>query len=450
MNCDAVILAAGLGTRMKSSLPKVLHPLLERPMLQWSVMTCRAATGRDPYVVVGPEIEDPSEGVEGDVHAVLQAERLGTGHAAMQAGAQLRGKSEYVLVVNADNPLFRVKTLRALIDAQQNNDGPFTILTAHSSRSRGFGRVLRDDAGSVLGVVEEAHAGPEELKIKELNVGGYCYRAAWLWERLPRLPISPKGEYYLTDLIALAVEEGESIATLSVDDPEEVIGINNRAHLAEAEEALRGRINDEWLRAGVTMVDPSTTYIGPDVKIGPDTTIHPNTHLRGSTVVGEACTLGPNTSIRDSILGERCRVTFSVLEGCRLAEDVDVGPFAHVRKGSKLKRGVHMGNFGEVKNSTLGEGVKMGHFSYIGDATIGDDVNIGAGTITCNFDGRRKHPTEIEQGAFIGSDTMLVAPVRVGKGARTGAGAIVTRDIPASSVAVGMPARVIRKVEPGE
>jgi bifunctional UDP-N-acetylglucosamine pyrophosphorylase/glucosamine-1-phosphate N-acetyltransferase len=434
---------------MKSSLPKVLHPLLGRPMLQWSITACRGATGRDPYVVVGPEIPDPADAAGVDAHPILQSERLGTGHAAMQASDRLRGKSEYVLVVNADNPLLQPDTLRALIEAQQRNEGPLTILTTRSPKSRGFGRVLRDEAGRVRGVVEEAHATPEELAIEELNVGGYCYLASWLWENLPRLPMSPKGEYYLTDLIALAVEQGEKVEALTLEDSQEVIGVNNRAHLAEAEKALRRRINRKWLQAGVTMLDPAATYIGPDVEIGRDTTLHPNTHLQGRTVLGESCSIGPDTRIRDSVLGDRCRVEHSVLEGCRLAEDVDVGPFAHVRQGAVLERGVHMGNFGEVKNSTLGEGVKMGHFSYIGDATIGDKVNIGAGTITCNFDGQRKHHTQVEQGAFIGSDTMLVAPVRVGKGARTGAGAVVTRDIPASSVAVGMPARVIRKVESG-
>jgi bifunctional UDP-N-acetylglucosamine pyrophosphorylase/glucosamine-1-phosphate N-acetyltransferase len=451
MNCEAVILAAGLGTRMNSNKPKVLHPLLGQPMLQWSVRACRAATNRIPYVVVGPEIQDElAELVDEEVETVLQSERLGTGHATMQAGERLRGKSDCVLVVNADNPLFRSETLRQLIKAQNENPGPLTILTAHASSSRGFGRVLRDENGVVQGVVEEAHASLEQLSIEELNVGGYCYRASWLWENLPRLPLSPKGEYYLTDLVALAVKQGERVNTIAVEDPGEVIGINNRRHLAEAESALRERINLQWLEAGVTMIDPDVTYIGPDVQIGRDTTLFPNTILTGKTIVGEACTLGPNTSIEDSTIGDQCHIQFSVLEEAVLAQQVDVGPFAHIRRGSVLGRGVHMGNFGELKNSALGDGVKMGHFSYIGDATIGDNVNIGAGTVTCNFDGKHKHRTQVEQDAFIGSDTMLVAPVRVGKGARTGAGAVVTRDVPDSTVAVGIPARVIRKVDSGE
>jgi bifunctional UDP-N-acetylglucosamine pyrophosphorylase/glucosamine-1-phosphate N-acetyltransferase len=230
----------------------------------------------------------------------------------------------------------------------------------------------------------------------------------------------------------------------------EIIGVNTREHLAQAEEAMRKRTNRHWMLAGVTILDPSATYIGPDVKLATDTIILPNTHLEGKTVVGSSCRLGPNTIIRDSTLGARCHVEASVVEGAVLEEDVEVGPFAHLRSGAKLHRGVHVGNFSEVKNSTLGAGVKMGHFSYIGDATVGEDVNIGAGTITCNFDGERKHPTEIGNNAFIGSDTMLVAPVRVGRGSRTGAGSVVTRDVPDWAVAVGIPARVIRRLEERE
>jgi bifunctional UDP-N-acetylglucosamine pyrophosphorylase/glucosamine-1-phosphate N-acetyltransferase len=436
---------------MNSELPKVLHPLLGQPMLKWSVRACRAATGNPPYVVVGPEIRgDVAERIDEELHTVLQSERLGTGHAAMQAGEVLRGETDLVLIVNADNPLFRSDTLRDLVHKQREDDGPLTILTAHASDSRGFGRVLRNEHGDIQGVVEEAHASPEQLSIEEYNVGGYCCRAAWLWENLPRLPLSPKGEYYLTDLVALAVEQGEHVGALAVEDPQEVIGINNRRHLAEAEYALRRRINRRWLEAGVSMIDPDATYIGPGVQIGKDTTILPNTILMGDTRIGGNCTLGPNTSIKSCTIGDGCHIRFSVLEQAELAEGVDVGPFAHIRSGSVLGPNVHMGNFGEVKNSTLGAGVKMGHFSYIGDATIGENVNIGAGTITCNFDGRRKHRTQVGEGAFIGSDTMLVAPVKVGKGARTGAGAVVTRDVPDASVAVGVPARVIRKVDPGE
>ncbi len=261
------------------------------------------------------------------------------------------------------------------------------------------------------------------------------------------MPLSSKGEYYLTDLVAMAVKEGKGLGIAITDDLDEAIGVNTREHLAEAEGALRRRIQSRWMLAGVTLQDPASTYIGPEVSLGADTVVLANTHLEGKTSVGKGCRLGPNTRIRDSVLGDGCSVEASVLEGARLDEQVEVGPFAHLRPGAHLMRGVHVGNFGEVKDSTLGPGSKMGHFSYVGNAEIGAQVNIGAGTITCNFDGEKKHPTTIGDGAFIGSDTMLVAPVKVGKGARTGAGAVVTKDVPDDSVAVGIPARVIRKLK---
>jgi bifunctional UDP-N-acetylglucosamine pyrophosphorylase/glucosamine-1-phosphate N-acetyltransferase len=250
--------------------------------------------------------------------------------------------------------------------------------------------------------------------------------------------------------VELAVRDGFEVKTLSLAYPTEAIGINQRVHLAEAEAVLRQRINTYWMLEGVTLLDPESTYIEAEVTLGQDTVIYPNTYLQGKSVIGEGCTIGPNTIIRDSQIGAGCQIFFSVVEKAILEENVDVGPYAHLRKGAHLAKGVHMGNFGEVKNSYLGPGTKMGHFSYIGDATIGEGVNIGAGTITCNYDGEKKNPTEIGEGVFIGSDTMLVAPVKVGKGARTGAGAVVTRDIPPYSLAVGVPARVIRKLNEGD
>jgi len=447
MKIEAVILAAGLGTRMESELPKVLHLLGGRPLIAWTVAACQEATGRKPYIVVGPDAEEIRHVLSVEAHFIEQVERLGTGHALLQLADQLRGKSNLVLVVNADLPLLRPESLRYLIEQQESNPGPFTLLSAISDQSRGFGRVERDRNGVAVGIVEQAHATPEQLALRELNVGAYCYQADWLWDHLPKLPLSPKGEYYLTDLVAMAATEGGQVSVSSVEDLDEIIGINTREHLAQAEVALRRRINRSWMLAGVSMLDPESTYIGPEVQLGPDTILLPNTHIEGRTTVGVACRLGPNTIVRDSTIGDHCLVEVSVLEGATLEDEVEVGPFAHLRQGAYLGRGVHMGNFGEVKDSKLGPGVKMGHFSYVGDATIGEGANIGAGTITCNFDGERKHKTEIGPGAFIGSDTMLVAPVRVGRGARTGAGAVVTRDVPDGSVAVGIPARVIRKVK---
>ncbi|MCH7663498.1 MAG: bifunctional UDP-N-acetylglucosamine diphosphorylase/glucosamine-1-phosphate N-acetyltransferase GlmU, partial [Chloroflexi bacterium] len=357
----------------------------------------------------------------------------------------LQNKTDFVIATSADLPLLTVETFRMLVEEQQSNNGPMTILTMIADSPRGFGRIVRDEDQHVIGIVEEAQATPEQFEINELNVGAYCFQSSWLWDALQRISLSPKGEYYLTDLVAIAVNDGLDVNALTLNDTTEAIGINNRAHLAEAEAALRQRINQLWMLSGVTILDPDTTYIHTDVIIGQDTIIMPNTFLQGATTIGENCTLGPNTIITDTQIGDQCNILASVLEEAILENSVEIGPYCHLRKGSHLASGVHMGNFGEVKNSYLDRGVKMGHFSYIGDATIGENVNIGAGTITANYDGVNKHRTEIGADAFIGSDTMLVAPLKIGSGARTGAGSVVTKDVPDNTVVVGIPARAIRK-----
>jgi bifunctional UDP-N-acetylglucosamine pyrophosphorylase/glucosamine-1-phosphate N-acetyltransferase len=331
------------------------------------------------------------------------------------------------------------------VETQRLNPGPLSLLTVSADDPRGFGRIVRNSDGTVAEIVEEYVATPEQRAIKELNVGAYCFQADWLWEALQRIEKNPKkGEYYLTDIV---VRDNLPVQAVVHDDFIETIGINSRVHLSEAEAALRMRINREHMLNGVSMMDPASTYIEVAVKIGRDTTIMPNTYLHGNTEIGEGNVIGPNTIIRDSKIGNHCKVLASDLEGAIVEDDVDMGPFARLRKGAHLKSHVHMGNFGEVKDSTLSEGVKMGHFSYIGNATIGANTNIGAGTITANFDGEKKNPTEIGEDVFIGSDTMLIAPVKLGDGARTGAGAIVTKNVPEDTLVVGMPARAIRKVE---
>ncbi len=447
MNCDSVILAAGLGTRMKSRKTKVLHPLSEKPLIWWAVQSARAATGRNPLVVIGSEDREVQEVIGEYADCVEQVERLGTGHAVLQTMDRLRGKSDLLLVTLGDMPFLSKESLQELIQTQMKNQGAISLLTAHVSTSRGFGRILRDEGGMITGIIEEAHATQEQLAIKEVNVSAYCFRADWLWNRLPDLPLSPKGEYYLTDVVGLAVADGSPIAWMETKDENEIIGINTREHLAEAQRVMRERINHKWMLSGVTIVDPATTMIGPDVEIGMDTTILPNTIIEGKTSIGEDCTLGPNSVLRDSSLMDRCRVFMSVVEGATLEEDVDIGPYAHLRKGAYLCRGVHMGNFGEVKNSTLKPGVKMGHFSYVGDAVVGENTNVSAGVITCNFDGESKHETEIGENVFLGSDTMLVAPVKLGRGSRTGAGSVVTKDVPEHTLVAGVPARGIRKLD---
>jgi bifunctional UDP-N-acetylglucosamine pyrophosphorylase/glucosamine-1-phosphate N-acetyltransferase len=447
MRLSAVILAAGQGTRMKSNLPKVLHPILGKPMACYTLEAARQVTQSTPVMVIGHAAEQVRQVLGDQAEYVLQQPQLGTGHAVMQAEPLLAGKSDLILVIYADMPLLTAQTLGKLVEKARSHAGPVSMLTVTASEARGFGRILRDGHGQVRGIVEEAQATAEQLSIHELNPGMYCFRADWLWEALKRIQISPKGEYYLTDLVGMAVDEGADVQTLDVEDLSEVIGINNRVHLAQAETLMRQRINQAWMLAGVSMVDPASVYIEPGVTLGQDTVLWPGTYLHGSTQVGAGCVIGPDTIIRDSKVGDDCILLASVLEGALLEDHVEMGPYCHLRKGAHLCRGVHMGNFGEVKNSTLGPGAKMGHFSYLGDASVGAKANIGAGTITCNYDGEHKYPTEIGEGAFIGSDTMLVAPVKVGVGAKTGAGAVVTTDIPPHTLAVGVPARVIKELK---
>ena len=446
MKVTAVLLAAGQGTRMRSKLPKVLHPLLGRPMAMYALKTAQQVTGARPVVVIGHQADAIQTALAGQADFVLQKPQLGTGHAVQQAESLLCDQSDLLLVTYADMPLITSETLSGLVQAQETHSGPVTMLTLVSEDPRGFGRVLRDQSGRVQAIVEQAQATEEQLAIRELNAGIYCFRADWLWQALRRVPLSPKGEYYLTDIVEIAVEDGLSVQAYQIEDVDEAVGINTRVHLAQAEALLRRRINLHWMSEGVTLIDPASTYIEPDVSIGQDTVIWPNTYLQGQTLIGQDCSLGPNSVIRDSHLGDRCKVFASVVESAIMESDVDIGPFAHLRKGAHLAKGVHMGNYGEVKNAYLGPGVKMGHFSYIGDATIGEDVNIGAGTITCNYDGTSKNHTEIGNGAFIGSDTMLVAPLKIGERARTGAGAVVTKDVPPDTLAVGVPARSVRKL----
>lgn len=445
MSIASIILAAGLGKRMHSTMPKVLHPLAGKPMLQYSIEAAAGVSTQPPVVVIGNGAEEVRRVVGDAAQFALQAEQLGTAHAVLAAESLVKGTAELVVVITADMPLITAATLQKLAAAQAKHTGPATMLTVIQDEARGFGRVLRRADGSVAEIVEEAVATPEQLRVKELNPSLYCFRSDWLWDALRRVSLSPKGEYYLTDVIGIAVQDGLAVQALLLVDPAEAMGINTRVHLAEAEVLLRRRINTAWMLAGVTIVDPQSTYIEPTVKIAADTTLQPNTHLGGATEIGSRCVIGPNTIIKDTRIGNDCTILASVLEGAVVEDHVEMGPFGHLRKGAHLAEGVHMGNFGEVKNAYLGPGVKMGHFSYLGDAEIGAEVNIGAGTITCNFDGVRKNKTEIGENAFIGSDTMLVAPVKIGKDARTGAGAVVTHDVPEGEVVVGVPARPLRK-----
>lgn len=451
MKLAAVVLAAGQGTRMKSQIPKVLHPIAGKPMVNWVLETV-SETGAEPIVlVIGHGADQVRQSVGTRAMFVEQTEQRGTGHAVLQARDTLRGKADTILVTYGDMPLLKPTTLQPLVARHAATRATITMLTLIADDSMAFGRIVRDADQRVIGIVEEADATPAQLAIKELNCGVYCFDAEWLWSHLDQLkPSGKKSEYYLTDLVAIAVSERCAIETIVSRDVDEMIGVNTRVQLAQAEKIIRTRINEMWMLAGVTLTDPATTYIDATVEIGPDTIIEPNTYLRGKTKIGANCQIGPNTIIRDSQIGDECKILSSDLTQAIVEDRVQMGPFARLRPGAHLARGVKVGNFGEVKNSYVGEESHIGHFSYIGDTQMGKRVNVGAGTITCNYDGKRKHRTVIGDDVFIGSDTMLVAPITIGDRARTGAGSVVTKDVPPDSLAVGQPARVIRKIADNE
>lgn len=445
MNLVNVILAAGFGTRMKSELPKVMHPILGRPMVDWAVRSATEASGRPPVLVVGHGREVVQGYLGERAEYVVQEKMLGTGHAVMQVTEHLRGRADAVLVFYADMPMLSAATQRRLAETFEagvvaGKRPALAMLTVTRDDPQAFGRVVRNAQGEITAIVEEAYCTPEQRAIKELNPGVYCFDAEWLWQNLPKIPLNSKGEYFLTDMVEIAVGQGRAV--LSQEAPfDEVNGINTRVHLAHVTQLMQRRIVEAHMNNGVTFVDPNSAYVEDGVTIGADSVIWPGCMLQGTTEIGRHATIGPHSQIVDSRIGDGCRVSYSVVEEATMEAHSEVGPFGHLRKGAHLAEGVHMGNFGEVKNSYLGPGVKMGHFSYVGDAQIGANANIGAGTITCNFDGEKKHKTQIGENAFIGSDTLLVAPVEVGAGARTGAGSVVTRDVPPNTLVYGVPAK---------
>ena len=436
----AIILAAGRSSRMRSRLPKALHPLCGKPMLR-HVVDAVIGAGIARLVVVAPEQSAAFRELLPDADCAVQQTPRGTGDAVLAARPMLEGDDSCVLVLNGDLPLLTSETLRSLMERHEASGAALTLLTAADAPQGGLGRVVRDADGRVTAVVEERDASAEEQGIREVNGGVYAFRSEALWPRLGALQPSASGEVYLTDVVALAVQAGERVDAVVAADPAELLGVNTRVHLAQAEAALRERLRSHWMLAGVTLVDPPSTFIDANVEIGEDTVVYPNTHLYGTTRIGRECFVGPNAVVADSVVGEGCRIVASMLEGATLEAGVSVGPYSHLRPGAYAEQDVRVGNYVEVKESRLGEGTRVGHFSYIGDATVGRDVNVGAGTVTCNFDGTAKHRTIIEDGALIGSDTMLVAPVRVGRRAVTGAGAVVTRDVDPEALVTGVPAR---------
>jgi bifunctional UDP-N-acetylglucosamine pyrophosphorylase/glucosamine-1-phosphate N-acetyltransferase len=444
---DIVILAAGLGTRMKSSKPKVLHELMGKPMVSYILDAVKDLCADPAVIVVGNQADLVRETLGDRARYALQEPQLGTADAVKCAREMLQGRSDVVLVANSDFPLIKAETYRSLVEKHLSTGAVLTISTVVQADPRGFGRIVRDTNGKVCRIVEEKAASPAELAITEVNSNPYCFQADWLWKSLDKIKKSAVGEYYLTDLVELAYQEGSLVEAYEIEDAEESIGINNRINLADALRVAQKRINQHWMLEGVTMIDPERVYIESGVTLGRDTVLYPEVYLKGNTHIGENCELGPAAMVEDSEIGNFVKIKYAVLEKAKLEDHVDMGPFGHLRKGAHLGAHVHMGNFGEVKNSYLGEGTKMGHFSYMGDAQVGKNVNIGAGTITCNFDGEKKFTTEIGDDVFVGSDTMLVAPLKIGKGAKTGAGAVVTHDVEDGSVVVGVPARPHKKKE---
>ena len=446
----AVVLAAGRGTRMRSRRPKVLHHVAGRAMLDL-VCDALAAAGFERQVVVAAAPDDEvARAAEGRASIAVQHGPLGTGHAALAARAAA-ADAQRVLIVHADLPLLTAETFAALARAQREQGADLAFLTVELDDPTGYGRVLRANGrgagygaqhGAVAGIVEETETDADTRRIREVNTGVYAADAAWLWEALERLGPGPRGEVYLPDVIRAGLEAGRSVHAHRIEDPAEAQQVNTRAELARADRALRDRVRAELMAGGVTLVDPAATYVDAGVEVGEDTTLLPGTHLLGATAVGRECEIGPHAVLRDMLVGDGCTIGGSTLEGSTLADGVRVGPYCHVRPGSTIEADVHLGNYVEVKASRVGARSRVGHFSYLGDADIGSEVNIGAGTITANYDGVDKHRTEIGDGAFIGSDSMLVAPLRVGAGARTAAGSVVTRDVPDGALAIGAPARV--------
>lgn len=441
----AVILAAGLGTRMKSRLPKVLHPLCGRPMLAYVVDAARDATGARPLVVHSEATAKIREVFSGVADFALQERPHGTADAVRAALSSLPAGTDEIVVLNGDKPLLTAAVLVRLLQRHRAESAALTLLTFRVPPSAPHGRVVRAGDGTPVRIVERMD-DPERTRLEsfEANSGVYAFRSRWLVDALVRVRPSPaSGELYLTQLVEMALEDGERTAAVdATPDSTTLVHVKDRVDLAAAETELRRVTNERHLRNGVTMEEPSSAYIDATVEIAEDVTLGPNVILRGETRVGRDTVIEAGSEIFDTVIGERCRIRASVLESSEVEDDVQIGPFAHLRPGSSIGRGARLGNFAEVKKSRIGAGTQQHHFSYIGDATIGERVNIAAGTVTANYDGERKLRTTIGDGAFIGVDTMLVAPLEIGEGAYTGAGAVVTKDVPPGKLAVGVPARI--------
>ena len=435
-----IILAAGKGTRMKSDLVKVLHPLLGRPMVAYAVETSLGGLEAEKTViVVGHQGEKVQKALPDDrLTFVSQHPQLGSGHAVLCARDAFQDYDGTILVLSGDVPLVQTETLKALVAFHRQERATLTIGTTRLPDPTGYGRIVRRDGAWVERIIEERDASPEERDIDEINTGLYCVEASFLFDALCRVGAdNTQGEYYLTDIVEIGCQDGQKMLAYEIQDSQQLLGINTRIDLAQAHQILRKRCLDRWMLEGVTITDPATTYIETPVTIGQDTMIYPNTTIRGKTTIGRCCTIGPNCLIADSELGDDVTVkAFSTIEESHIKRGAVIGPFSRLRPQSQILENAKVGNFVEIKKSVIGRESKANHLAYIGDTTLGERTNIGAGTITCNYDGAAKHPTIIGDEVFVGSNTELVAPVRIGDRAVIGAGSTITRDVPEGSLAV--------------
>ena len=448
-----IILAAGHGSRMRSRVAKPLHAAAGKELIRYPVDLLAECGIQSIVVVASPTNLASLAAVVGDtVQYVVQPTAEGTADAVSWGLSALDYAPELVIVMASDTPLVRAKSLRLLIEEHAYRpERRMTILTATDVFAHDLGRIERavprdsSTVGPVSAIVEarDQNADSASFQPAEVNTGVYCFDGRWLANILGRISRAASGELYLTALAELAANAGDDVVAAPFALADEAIGVNDRQQLSVVSTVLQDRINSHWMLEGVTIIDPATTYIDADVVISPDTVILPNTMLSGQTVIGEECEIGPNCVIRDSAIADRCRIVASTIEESNVHANVSIGPYSHLRPQSVVESDVHIGNYVEVKNSRIGPSSAAGHFSYLGDADIGAGVNIGAGTITCNYDGVSKHPTTVEEGAFIGSDTMLIAPVTVGAGALTGAGSVITRDVPPAGRVAGVPARLL-------
>ena len=434
-----VILAAGQGTRMKSQLPKVLHPIGNRPLIDHVLRTAESVSPATITVIVGYGADAVRQflGQRPNMWVAIQEPQLGTAHALRQAEPVLAGRTGTLVLLSGDVPLLSADTLRRLVDAHHGAGAAATVVTATVDRPYNYGRIVRSK-GRIARIVEERDASPAQRRIKEINSGIYAFDLEPLFDALGGIASrNAQGEYYLTDLVGIYRRRKLPVETLLVENPLEIRGINSRSELAEVSSLVRQKKNEELMAAGVTLIDPATTYIDADVEIGGDTVIHPGAIIEGQSRIGSACEIHGHVRIVDSEIGDRVTVNnFCLIVGARVAAEASLGPFAHLRPDSVVGVGAKVGNFVELKKTTLGAGSKANHLSYLGDATIGANVNVGAGTIVCNYDGQKKQQTIIEDGAFIGSDTQLIAPVTVGRGAYVGTGTTVREDVPSGALAV--------------